>query len=1043
MPINKFRFVSPGVQVAEIDNSQLPATPADVGPTIIGRSLRGPGLTPVRISSMSEFVEIFGMPQNGDAGNDPWRTGPDTLAPTYGAYAAQAYLRNSSPITFVRLLGRANANNDGTTAGGISAKAGWKVPSPNTAGAGGAMGLFVFPSGTISSCPESISGSNTHQPNSASAAPLTGALAAVFYCSTGSVFLVGNDFSGTAVSGTAVPVKCDSDGNLKAVVVGAGTILQNGALANNSSVNRDDTGAGGSNLAPKSSILFNFDRSSKFYIRKAFNTNPTKTNSNLNDTVTHPEWLGETFQNNYDTTIGSAQGGPNSGSAFFAFTAPLKNADTSITVNYGERNRDATKGTTPWTLAQNLNTTFYGTTSAAANTATGKLFRLHTHNYGMWESQNLKVSVTDIQAATNEFDDYGTFTVEIRMANDSDEAPSLVEVFPNCNLNPNSENFIAKKIGDQYVEWDETARRYRYYGDYVSQSKYMYIEITEEVRNGDTNPITLPFGFIGPVRFKGFTLYSGSVALPAGTGQPLAAAMGNSSLSTTVQLSDNSWGFISSSLSASGFASGNLPHPGDIGGIWTGAHLFNGTMYYPDFTTRSGSNEGNLNSPKDAYFGINTGRPGSFSTFDDSYIDLVRAFPSNITSATGDASSADQEYSFIFTLDDLSSSAGVIVWNSGSSQTAGAAGSTNAVNSSYNQILSNGYDRFTMPILGGFHGLDITEMEPFNNNRALASGKTSITSYAVNSAKMAVDVVSDPEFVESNMIVMPGVGGGSHTGNGGSQVQQHMLSTCERRADSMTLFDLVGDYVPSSEYGNKYADNSIFRRPNVQTTVDKLNARALNTSYAASYYPWVQIQDSESGKNIWVPPSVVALGTYSSSQRKSAVWFAPAGFTRGGLTEGSSGLAVTAVKQKLISKDRDKLYSANINPIASFPAEGIVIFGQKTLQVTPSALDRVNVRRLMLLVKRRISFMASRLLFEQNVQATWDRFTGQVAPFLDGIVAGNGLLDYKVILDESTTTPDLIDRNIMYAKIYLKPARSVEFIAIDFIITRTGAAFED
>ena len=188
-------------------------------------------------------------------------------------------------------------------------------------------------------------------------------------------------------------------------------------------------------------------------------------------------------------------------------------------------------------------------------------------------------------------------------------------------------------------------------------------------------------------------------------------------------------------------------------------------MYYPDFTTRSGSNEGNLNSPKDAYFGINTGRPGSFSTFDDSYIDLVRAFPSNITSATGDASSADQEYSFIFTLDDLSSSAGVIVWNSGSSQTAGAAGSTNAVNSSYNQILSNGYDRFTMPILGGFHGLDITEMEPFNNNRALASGKTSITSYAVNSAKMAVDVVSDPEFVESNMIVMPGVGGGSHTGN--------------------------------------------------------------------------------------------------------------------------------------------------------------------------------------------------------------------------------------------------------------------------------------
>ena len=149
------------------------------------------------------------------------------------------------------------------------------------------------------------------------------------------------------------------------------------------------------------------------------------------------------------------------------------------------------------------------------------------------------------------------------------------------------------------------------------------------------------------------------------------------------------------------------------------------------------------------------------------------------------------------------------------------------------------------------------------------------------------------------------------------------------------------------------------------------------------------------------------------------------------------------VKQRLRSRDRDNLYAANINPIAQFPAEGIVVFGQKTMQVTPSALDRINVRRLLILIKRQVSFIASRLLFEQNVQATWDRFTGQVSPFLDGIVAGQGLMDYRIILDETTTTPDLVDRNIMYAKIYLKPARAIEFIAIDFIITRTGASFED
>ena len=136
-------------------------------------------------------------------------------------------------------------------------------------------------------------------------------------------------------------------------------------------------------------------------------------------------------------------------------------------------------------------------------------------------------------------------------------------------------------------------------------------------------------------------------------------------------------------------------------------------------------------------------------------------------------------------------------------------------------------------------------------------------------------------------------------------------------------------------------------------------------------------------------------------------------------------------------------YTANINPIASFPAEGIVIFGQKPLQVTPSALDRINVRRLMIFVKKEISRIASRLLFDQNVEQTWSRFTGQVNPFLTNIKNNFGLDDFKVVLDKSTTTPDLIDRNIMYANIFLKPARSIEFIAIDFVITNSGASFED
>ncbi len=146
---------------------------------------------------------------------------------------------------------------------------------------------------------------------------------------------------------------------------------------------------------------------------------------------------------------------------------------------------------------------------------------------------------------------------------------------------------------------------------------------------------------------------------------------------------------------------------------------------------------------------------------------------------------------------------------------------------------------------------------------------------------------------------------------------------------------------------------------------------------------------------------------------------------------------------RLDSKDRDALYEANINPIASFPSEGIVVFGQKTLQVTPSALDRINVRRLMIYLKKEISRFASTVLFDPNIAVTWKRFTNLAVPFLEGVQSRFGLSEFRVVLDETTTTPELVDRNVVYAKILLKPTRAIEFIALDFVIANTGASFAD
>tara|TARA_R110000822_G_scaffold252404_2_gene379077 strand:- start:10 stop:846 length:837 start_codon:yes stop_codon:yes gene_type:complete len=268
---------------------------------------------------------------------------------------------------------------------------------------------------------------------------------------------------------------------------------------------------------------------------------------------------------------------------------------------------------------------------------------------------------------------------------------------------------------------------------------------------------------------------------------------------------------------------------------------------------------------------------------------------------------------------------------------------------------------------------------------------------------------------------------------------KYLIDVCEERADSLGVIDVAGCFKPRHES----IDAITTRKGSVDAVLTAMKARNLNNSYGCAYYPWVTIRDDVNGTFVKVPPSVVALGTMANTERKDAVWFAPAGFQRGGLSQGAAGLVVTGIETKLTSKNRDDLYDININPIASFPREGIVVFGQKTLQAQRSALDRINVRRLMLYVKKGISLISSTTLFEPNVQATWRGFKSRADAFLGDVKIRFGVDDYRVILDGTTTTPDLIDQNIMYAKIFIKPTRAIEFIAIDFIITKSGASFAD
>ena len=241
-----------------------------------------------------------------------------------------------------------------------------------------------------------------------------------------------------------------------------------------------------------------------------------------------------------------------------------------------------------------------------------------------------------------------------------------------------------------------------------------------------------------------------------------------------------------------------------------------------------------------------------------------------------------------------------------------------------------------------------------------------------------------------------------------------IISLAETRGDAIAVIDL-------QNYGATVANTTG-------------TAATVNTSYAAAYWPWLQTL-SATGRSEWIPASVVIPGVYAFTDGAAAPWFAPAGLTRGGIGN------VIQAEKKLTRSQRDTLYSANVNPIATFPGQGINVFGQKTLQKKKSALDRVNVRRLLIELKKFVGDVSRTLVFEQNTTTTRNAFLAQVNPYLESVVQRQGLYAYRVVMDDSNNTPDVIDRNQLIGQIFIQPAKTVEFVILDFTIEPTGASF--
>jgi hypothetical protein len=1082
MPVKSFKFVSPGVFINEIDNSFRPRRPDAIGPVVIGRSVRGLAMQPVKIESFSDFLTMYGDTVPGNAGGDVYRDG-NYQSPMYGTYAAKAFLNASvAPVTYVRLLGSENTN---ATAAG---KAGWQTTeSPDTqtfarltitaTGVASDGENLVFTRGGTNFTVDYINGvggnSSSFDSNDKARIRIDSFTTVAEQIERvrlilANSFNTNSDYTITSdsTSATVVSAVGKNHGDLTIVTgsstvsnltapstAGAGTLTDNGGAYGlwvfpSSSNNTADTGGSNTdnlgsamlgavwymdedsqirlsgslaNSAAKAEgigmviesdasglftatvkgskasseadekFAFNFNDSDQRFVRKVFNTNPQLVDGGTfyATELERNYWLGETFEQELregQTGVGSITGSGTGNSILsqkmFGVILPIKKGSESpATMRLGTQ-----EAQTGWVIGQDI-----GDAASWVPEQAYKLFRLKGRGHGEWLHKNVKVSIEKIRYSNTQTSDFGTFSVVLRSLTDTDANPVVLERFDNLTLDPRSPNYISRKIGDQYYEWNETERRLRLYGEYANQSKFIYVSDINEGNIQNANSL-VPFGYFGPPNFASVTNWSGSAS---------DSAVSDSYVYTTGDFGAGVDGLLSGST-------GN----------------FTGSLLWPAVRLRHSASDGGLSDQTDSYFGMQTSRTAGGTRGDASVRDYHRLWIANGW-GNGTAGLVAQEY--IFTLDDVIADTAKAYYASGSR----ADGNSKTATGDYKGLIDLGYDKFTMPLWGGFDGFDITKPDPMYNGGMTSA--TQLTSYAYNTYKRAIDTVADPEFVDMNLLASPGL---TNTG-----LTTHMVDVCESRADALTLIDLPDVYIPPHEAYYDSLDKRQGSSPSAAAT--SLRDRQIDSSYGSTFYPWVQTVDEGTGQSLWVPPSVAMMGVLASSERSSQIWFAPAGFNRGGLSDGAAGIPVTSVSRRLTSKERDVLYEARINPIASFPSSGIVVFGQKTLQERPSALDRINVRRLVIYLKKQISILSTQILFEQNVQATWNRFKGLIEPFLANVKTQFGVSDYRLILDESTTTPDLVDQNVVYAKIMIKPARAIEYIAIDFVVASTGASFDD
>ena len=720
------------------------------------------------------------------------------------------------------------------------------------------------------------------------------------------------------------------------------------------------------------------------------------------------------------------------------------------------------------------------------------LFHFECISDGAVANEKFKISVKSLRKSTNPASQFGEFTVEVRSFGDTDTSPQVLESFTKCTLNPLDDDYIAKKIGDfkAYYNFDaqiESERKMMIFGKYPNRSNRIRVIMNKAVEDGDIPFDALPFGFRGFPSLKTNDTLTDNTT---GSNRELNAGGVSSRRFTFVSgnmPANSTYGTVVSRLSGSVLPP--VPYrfkvtKGEVkarGSSWTGQagdnERVDARYYWGAKFTRL---------PRTGTYSNAVLRANASSEINDLFRNYSKLLGivklDNAVTGVG----ADQFNDNKFTLSrvalvnqisndssgnpSLPATANTYLTGTAKDHMLNTAYIRNGVPDAANYTVSDGsitgrltfasllsltssvyfnrfsdYAKFTNFMYGGFDGLNILNSDmarmddraTSSDTGGFASGGTldiglntaantfgtGKTNSIVASYRAATDILTDPMVSRVNIITIPGIRD--------SAITDHVFSRLKDYSKAFYVADL-----PSYNASGKrlYSDSSDL--PNVSKTAEQLDSRALDNNFSAVYFPDVTINDPINNRPVNVPASIAVMGALAYNDSVAYPWFAPAGFNRAALD------FVTNVKVRLNQGDRDELYQARINPIATFPQAGFVIFGQKTLQLAKSALDRVNVRRMLLEVKRIVVNVANRIVFEQNTPQTRARFVAQVTPLLSTIQSQQGIDQFKIIMDASNNTQEDIESNILNGRIVVVPTRAVEFIAIDFIITNAGVSFE-